>query len=313
MEAPRIPVPVNRLRLDMLVVNLDEGSQAFIPDPRRYEISHEGDGLIDRKSRLFYPWSIVEQIVSMADTVPQHGPHTRPNLEQLIAERRSAVAETFAASSSNLLSVHLSDEALETMVGGREGFAVVSADAVDSTMLAAHDPDAHARVMSALCSELAEIVGRFGGFVVNFGGDGGVFFFPPLGFCAANDAAYDAARAIVAVHYLAFVPAAREAGLPAIDIRVGADSGDLSVRVTGSETNDRQPDVFGLAISMANRVQKQARPGEVWVGEGLAANVHVSRQKWFEEVETPGDWPFEIHEGIPYRLFQTEVVARNGA
>jgi len=45
------------------------------------------------------------------------------------------------------------------------------------------------------------------------------------------------------------------------------------------------------------------------VGEAMLANLHVTRQKWCEEVELPADWPYEAHEGVPYRLFRSPVVA----
>lgn len=312
MSKEPLPVPIDRLRLDVLVVALEDGQQAVIPDPRRYEVTEDADGqqaLLDRKSRLVYPFEIVRQMISQAHTVPVRGPSPRVDLQALIAERREAMRAIFAGQPAEQTSVHLSDDALETMVGGREGFAVVCVDAVGSTRLAASDPAAHERLMPALCSNLAEIIGTFGGFVANFGGDGGVFFFPPLGFCAANDAAFDAATAIVAVHYAAFVPAAEAAGLPAIDIRVGADSGDLAVQVIGSTLNQRQPDVFGLAISLAAKVQAQATPRDVYVGEAMVANLHVTRQRWCEEVELPVDWPYQVHEGVPYRLFHSAVIA----
>ena len=81
------------------------------------------------------------------------------------------------------------------------------------------------------------------------------------------------------------------------------------MRVIGSASNQRQPDVFGLAISLAAKVQAQATPLDVYVGEAMLANLHVTRQKWCEEVELPPDWPYEAHEGVPYRLFRSAVVA----
>lgn len=310
MSDERLKVPVERLRFDVLIRQLEDGRVELIPDPRRYEWKEGPDGkfLFDKESRLAFPVSVLADMFGQVGTVPVGGPSPVVDLKELISERSEAMRRCFAEPGRAPESVHLSDDELARLVGGREGFAVLCVDAVGSTRLAALDPRAHERLMPAFCSNISEVIGKFGGFVANFGGDGGVFFFPPQGFCAANDAAFDAATAVVAVHYAAFCTAAADAGLPVIDLRVGADSGDLAVQVIGSALNQRQPDIFGLAASLAAKVQVQATPGYVYVGEGMFANLHVTRQNWCEPVDLPRDWPYEVHEGVPYRLFRSAVI-----
>lgn len=307
-----IPVPLDSLRFDVLQVSLEDGRILVIPDPRRYEVVEaEGEQrLFDRRSRLIYPWSVVEDMVRQASGVRPTGPSPAIDLAELVESRRAALTKALAAPPEPVPSIHLSDEVLASKVGGRGGFAVISVDTVGSTVLAARDRDAYEQLMPLLCTEIAAIAGAFGGFVANFAGDGGTCFFPPDGFCAANDAAFDAAIAIVASHYAAFIPTTSSAGLPKIDIRVGADSGELAVRMIGSPQNDRKPDIFGLATALATRIQTLAAPGEVWLGEGMAQNVHVTRQELVDEVAPPKDWPYESHDDVAYRVFRSEVIRR---
>lgn len=86
-----VPVPIDRLRLDVLVVPTDDGRKIAIPDPRRYEVvgpdESDTEGLLDRTSRLFYPWPVVEEMIAKTQTVPVRGPSPRVDLAELVRER----------------------------------------------------------------------------------------------------------------------------------------------------------------------------------------------------------------------------------
>lgn len=114
--------------------------------------------------------------------------------------------------------------------------------------------------------------------------------------------AFDAATALAADVYFILNPLAHAAGLPEIDVRIGADFNRAKVQTVGSASNRVQIDVLGLAVSMAAKVQGRGAPREVWVGQTLYENLHVSRQDLLERATPDGTWNFVGRDGEPYEL-----------
>jgi class 3 adenylate cyclase len=103
-------------------------------------------------------------------------------------------------------------------------------------------------------------------------------------------------------------PIVREFGLPPIGVRVGVDANDAQVHTIGHASNRRAPDVLGIAVSMAAKIEGLGAPEEVWVGQYLHEILHVSRQELLSPVSPSGDWGFVDRFDDQYRLYRTRVI-----
>jgi adenylate cyclase len=125
--------------------------------------------------------------------------------------------------------------------------AAVFADLTGSTRLTEELGDEAASELALRLAELMqEVADRHGGLVVKMLGDGVHFHFR------------DPAAAVLAS--LDFVDAVEPAGLP--PAHVGANAGPI---------NYTDGDYYGLTVIVAARLAARARPGEVLVGEAIAA------------------------------------------
>ena len=144
--------------------------------------------------------------------------------------------------------------------------------------------------------------------IVNFTGDGLIAAFDGQGISiAACDAAIHAASVMVAVVYTALNEQLERHGLPAVDIRIGADASEASVRVVGSAASRTQPDVYGMALTMAAKIQAIGTPGEIWIGERLHGHLHVNNQVICLPVEPPASWRFVNGGNWAYKLYAIPV------
>lgn len=146
----------------------------------------------------------------------------------------------------------------------------------------------------------------FGGLVIKYTGDGAIVGFPEPGFNVAADMAFDAATARVADVYAVLNPLAKEAGFRAIDIRVGADANEATIKAVGSTSTRRAPDVLGVAVSMSAKAEGQGAPGQVWVGQ-LYENLHVPRQQYLTPAPARKGWNFVDRGDDPYRLYRLRL------
>jgi len=112
---------------------------------------------------------------------------------------------------------------------------------------------------------------------------------------------------MVAVVYTALNTQLERHGLPAVDIRIGADASEASVRVVGSVASRTQPDVYGMALTMAAKIQAVGTPGEVWIGERLHGHLHVKNQVNCVRVEPPASWRFVNGGNWAYKLYAMPV------
>jgi class 3 adenylate cyclase/tetratricopeptide (TPR) repeat protein len=149
-------------------------------------------------------------------------------------------------------------------VGERRQLTVLFCDMVGSTDLAARlDLEEWHTINASYQRCGAEAVGRFGGYVANFQGDGFLAYFGyPL---AHDDDPERGTRAGIAI-LDALVPLnerlEREHGAR-LAVRVGIHTGDVVI----GEGGGKDADVFGEAVHLAARVQQLAGPNEVLVTE----------------------------------------------
>jgi class 3 adenylate cyclase len=306
-----ISVDSNRLRIDFKEIRwerLPSGTLklAFEFDERRYEWvedPEEGRLLHDLSTDFYFPESVVYEAGSKVFEWEAFRAPDVPDINAYIAKRRVAIKTMLDGLLPEREFADPSSEILEKLIGESVGFAAVSIDLVGSTRLQASDPAAYNKIVAILLNEIAMISALFKGVVIKYTGDGAIIGFPEPGFCIAADMAFDAATGIAAVVHLAISPALKEAGLPPIQVRVGADANEGLVTAVGAPEARRQVDVLGLALSMAAKVQAQTAPGEVWIGQTLYEILHVSRQQLTKPAVASDSWDFVDRGGDPYRLF----------
>lgn len=150
--------------------------------------------------------------------------------------------------------------------GERKLVTVLFADLKSSTELFAdRDPEEARALLDPVLEHMCEAVEQYGGTVSQVMGDGIMAIFgAPL---AAEDHAVRACHAALSMqdlvrHYGDELQ--RSHGVP-IQIRVGLDSGEVVLRLTGHGLHMSYTGV-GLTVNMAARMEQMARPGTVLAG-----------------------------------------------
>jgi len=312
-----------KLRSDLLRIDiqtetdvLSDGTRTFTmrPHPDRYEQikGEEGWELHDRQTGHTFPAKVSREIMQLiADKspgLPLHCPPQVPEPAELFAERGRAIKAILDGSAEPEGLSDPSSAALVELAGQDLTFAVVCVDLIESTALQAEHPDQYNRLVQLLLGEVGAVSSLFGGLVIKHTGDGALVGFPGPIFCVAADTAFDAASAIVAVVYMVLNPIVQKFGLPPMGIRVGVDANEAQVQTVGHASNRRAPDVLGIAVSMAAKVEGRGAPEEVWVGQYLQEILHVSRQELLSLASPSADWGFVDRFDDPYRLYRTRVI-----
>lgn len=136
----------------------------------------------------------------------------------------------------------------------RKRISVVFADLVGSTELSERlDPEAFRLVLDRYHQAVADAVGRHGGSVDKFMGDGvlAVFGVP----AAHEDDALRAARAALEAREAVRAAGEQAAGVLGVghDVRIGVNTGEVLAGPT---------ELLGDAVNTAKRLQEAAQPGE---------------------------------------------------
>lgn len=277
----------------------------FLPDPRRYEL-RETDGrklYVDRFTNVaFAVETVVEAFERRGAPVPMH------SLPPLIDSARAYAAGRLTALRSELAGgppqpaqpqprsshpfVHQVDRDV----------AFVSVDVVGATAMRMGDPISFDRSFEILVRELGTVVGHFSGSVLKATGDGFIAYVDQETILA-RDNAVDMALSMLALMREAVNPALEGAGLPPLQIRVGADQGPARIRTIPLPTGFAFADVVSDALNRAVKLQEGAPPGGLLIGESLRDQLHVG---WMERAE-PVDVGIAAAVGLPgYRSFVVE-------
>jgi hypothetical protein len=189
MATDQIKVTSDWVRVDVESVEVSDVNEdgtrpvRFRFSKDRYELLPDG-GMRDIRTDCVFPpktlASMVDQMIDSMANNPMSVPPARPDLHDLIAERRQAIADTLENPAETSMWGQNSAQRLTDLLGTTIGFAAVCVDLVGSTRLQATDRDSYEIIVPLLLRELAEIVGRLEGLVVNFTGDGLI-----AGFCGA--------------------------------------------------------------------------------------------------------------------------------
>jgi class 3 adenylate cyclase len=121
------------------------------------------------------------------------------------------------------------------------------------------------------------------------------------GFTTQCDNTVDLGLTLLRVLREAINPALEEAGLPLLEMRVGADAGKASKRVVSVQATGFQSyDIGSEALNRAVKIQECAQTGQFLIGQALYELLHIG---WLERCSLV---PFEGELlGAPgYRVFR---------
>lgn len=278
------------------------------PDPRRYkEVEVNGRQYWqDTHDKVLYPRPefleaiasqmnerqlcfSLPQIRSAAEYVRSRGP---------IID--SALSNSQADVPANDASPHPSAPSIRP---GTSNFVILSVDIVGSTQLATSLPtDAYARLVRVCLREFASVVWGSGGHVLKFTGDGLLAYFPEPNFTGNHDLAIDGAITLQRLVSDALSPSLEHAGLPAVQIRVGIDSGRAVVEDLGVDGTTPTLDIIGAVANLAAKIQSTAAPGEIRVGQSMLRGLHVQWREICEPAVLPEGWQYKDRQGNVYQL-----------
>jgi adenylate cyclase len=312
-----MPDASNRFRFDFIqeVISIDEKSGKILlklePDPRRYEwkIINGKRELYDRFDNVYFTEECVSDSYRQLEGMPIY--FERPDIEnakEYIESRKSHISAMLEGGKSKPTFRDKSEEFLESLKEDKLAFVIISLDIVGSTKLATEtDSRIYTRVIAAILYELSEIIPKFRGHVLKYTGDGLIAYFPEPSFIRKNDLAIDCALTLRGLVYDGLNPILRKKGYPALDIRIGLDSGEAYIETIGSPTTKQHKDIIGKVVSLAAKIQAQAKPGEIYLGDITERNLHISWRQICEPVGLEKDWSYKDSEGNQYKIHRLRV------
>jgi class 3 adenylate cyclase len=285
----------------------------FVPDPARYErrkIGGEG-GWFDPIDSTFITDSAVADLLRLMPGKPMT--LQRPQIDdarEYARARRASVASRLRAGVTEASS-DASGDFLDSLALDELGFAILVVDLVGSTRLSQELPlKQNARVISAVVSELADAVPQFHGHVLKYTGDGLIAYFAEPSFARKNDMAIDCAMTMTLLMREAINPALNDEGLPALDLRIGLESGQAVVTVVGTADSKVHRDLIGETINLAAKIQALAAPGQVLVGGSMDRSLHTFWRLVLRPHDPGVNWLYRTKDGRPYPVLKVVSEAK---
>jgi adenylate cyclase len=299
-----------RMDFEVEIVSWDEKSRTFTaifnPHPQRYEW-REIDGkrhLYDKLDNLYFPEKVFREGMEFLSGQPIY--FQPPKIDDAEAHIRSRKPHIQAALDGHRQVPTFDDkseEFLQSLAADKLGFVIISLDIVGSTKLAtATNPKTYAQLISVVLYELSEIVPHFHGHALKYTGDGLIAYFPEPSFMTKNDLAIDCALTLRGLVYRVLNPILEERGFPTIGVRIGLDAGEAYIETIGSPATKQHKDIIGSVVSLAAKIQAQAEPGGIFLGDAVECSLHTAWRQITEPVQLGEEWNYRNSEGKVYQV-----------
>lgn len=92
--------------------------------------------------------------------------------------------------------------------------------------------------------------------------------------------------------------------MPELEIRIRIDAGQAFVETVGSPETKRHRDIIGDVVSLAAKIQGQAHPGGIYLGQIAVQNLHTDWRSVCMLVDVPSDWSYKDSRGEPYPFYR---------
>jgi class 3 adenylate cyclase len=277
-----------RMDFQVEVIQADEatGTVRFraIPDPRRYERT-EKDGdvhYLDKYLRLLIPEDLIlgQAARQLAGLPVYHLSASIKSAPQYAAARKSALAVELQGGAY----VSPPEKAIPHQdphgnLTPRE-LVFLSVDICGGSALRRTDRTRFDQAYGIFMRELGTIVGQFNGTIYKPTGDGFIAYVDHPSFTSRSDQAIDLGLSCLTLLRSSINPSLSEAGLPELNIRVGADTGPVSFRkIEVPATGFSDIEIASDALNRAVKIQESAATNEFRIGRGLYELIHV---QWLE-------------------------------
>lgn len=266
-----------RHRFDFVseVLSTDDETQTvqirLEPDPRRYTLK-EIDGqrcFIDKFLQIAIPEGVVsEMMLGHLQGLPiSYGPPAIASSSDYSESRRVALKKELEGS-PYLPPDEEAHPQKELFTGSVADFVCfISVDMVGSTALRQNYGERFDKSYEVFLRELLTSVGHFRGAILNVTGDGFTAYVDMPGFTTQCDKTVDLGLTLLRVLKNSINPTLEEAGLPALNIRVGADAGMAVKRsVSVQATNFQSFDIGSTALNRAVKIEQNAQAGQFLIG-----------------------------------------------
>lgn len=299
-----------RMDFEFEIVSWDEESRTFTaivkPHPQRYQWK-EIDGkrhLYDKLDNLYFPEKVFREGMEFLTGLPIYfQPPKIDDAEAYIGSRRPHIQAALDGYREEPTFDDRSEEFLQSLAADELGFVIISLDIVGSTKLAtATDDKTYARLISVALYELSDIVPHFHGHVLKYTGDGLIAYFPEPSFITKNDLAIDCALTLRGLVYQVLNPILEERGFPTVGVRIGLDAGEAYIETIGSPATKQHKDIIGSVVNLAAKIQAQADPGGIFLGDAVERNLHLVWRQISEPVQLAEEWNYRDSEGNVYQV-----------
>jgi len=309
-------------RMDFVqrIISFDEKSRTFKavldPDPQRYEwkeISGERC-LYDKLDKLYIPEQVYAAAIrELSERIREKGVSLElykiDDVEPYIKTLPPRIAQILDGTGPPLPNFQDKSEAfLDSLINDMLDFVIVSLDVKGSTKLSIGvEPESYARLMGAFLYALSEVIPRFSGHVLKYTGDGLIAYFSEPCFIRKNDFAVNCVYKLHQLTYEVLNPLFEKRGFPVLDIRIGLDAGQAYVMAIGSPQTKRHADIIGKVVNLAAKIQAQAGPGEICLGDTVQRNLHTALRRICEPVRLGKEWDYRNLSGDVYEIHRLRL------
>ena len=278
------------------------------PDPRRYEWK-EIDGkkcLFDKLDNSMIPLEVLTKATRNMKGLPiYYQPSKISDAEAYVESRIVKIKDELKGTFPLPTFEDKSEEFLGSLKGDQLGFVILSLDIVGSTKLSTGlDPKKYKHLIEMVLYELSEIIPLFNGYVLKYTGDGIIAYFPEPSFVLKHDLAIDCALTFRRLVYNVLNTILKEESFPTIDIRIGLDSGNAYIATVGSHQAKQHKDIIGSIVNLAAKIQQNAKPSSINIGQTTYENLHTSWRLLCKQVPLPAGWEFKNSNGVLYRIYE---------
>jgi len=278
----------------MKVAGIDHATRTLSvlisPDPRRYDkVVHDGKEWCRDK--------YLQTLVSLDDMC--QAMHALPVYEltptigsaaRYAIERKLALDQELATGKYTPPQQRAKPhQQVESDSSGRS-ISFMSVDICGGTALRKKDPGSFERAHALFMRELGTLVGQFHGTILSSTGDGFIACVDHPAFTSLCDATVDLGLSLLTVLQKSLNPALQRADIQPLNIRVGADYGEMSIRkIEVPTTGFSKPEVASDALNRAVKIQESCDPNQFRIGRDLYELVHVQWLQRATEVAFPGE------------------------
>lgn len=266
----------------------------FKPNEKRYELrEYDGkQGYFDKIDNIFIPHDLLLESLNSKENMPIYAPPSRiENLIEYFEERYSKLDKYY----TQTIRTTDNQEFLKSNIGSTKEFVFMSIDIVNSTDRSKKmGIETNTKTNLMFLNEINRILIRFDGHVMKYLGDGLIAYFTTPNIVGKVDNSLDCSSAIKYFTENYINKFLIEKDIPPIDFRIGINVGEGYIVEAGS-----QEDIYGHALDITNKIQKNAGKNEIWISSDASYLAHTEWRERLKKVALS-----EIHELNGMTIYQ---------